>query len=39
MVLASDGLWDELTKEDVSIIVSSKDKVKKQKWKLTTYEL
>lgn len=26
-------------KEDVSVIVSSKDKVKKQKWKLETYEL
>ncbi len=25
--------------EDVSIILSSKDKVKKQKWKLSTYEL
>lgn len=26
-------------KEDVSIIVKTKDKVKKQKWKLETYEL
>jgi hypothetical protein len=26
-------------KDDVSIILSSKDKVKKQKWKLVTYEL
>jgi hypothetical protein len=25
--------------EDISIVVEKKDKVKKQKWKLNTYEL
>ncbi len=32
-------LGQSCAKEDVSIIVKSTDKVKKQKWKLATYEL
>lgn len=29
----------ECALEDISIVISKKDKVKKQKWKLNTYEL